>query len=155
MNNTNKLLDNYKKVCLLASDNAAAERLGLTRATLSGWRHGKSHANAEAVERMCIAIGAPVRSWLPLIEAERARTPADRKVWLRLAGGAAALALAIGATAGLDATAPAEALIVLAAPAHSLEGVYIMSILALGLLLALRALHHRSRSTKDAVSMAV
>lgn len=104
MNNTNKLLDNYKKVCLLASDNAAAERLGLTRATLSGWRHEKSHANAEAVEKMCTAIGEPVRQWLPLIEAERARTPADRKVWLRLAQAAASIAtVAIMMHIGTDA----------------------------------------------------
>lgn len=118
MNNTNKLLDSYKKVCSVASDNGAAAKLGLTRATISGWRHGKSHANAEAVERMCTAIGEPLRAWLPLIEAERARTPGDRKVWLRLAQAAAAIALTVGLVPAHAGT--------LSAP-HNPSHVYIMS----------------------------
>jgi transcriptional regulator with XRE-family HTH domain len=93
MTNTNKLLDKFKVVCLAPSDNAAAIKLGLTRATISGWRHGKSHANAEAVERMCEGAGEPLAKWLPLIEAERARTAGDRRVWLRLAQGAASIGL--------------------------------------------------------------
>ncbi|MHB1271519.1 MAG: helix-turn-helix domain-containing protein [Rhodanobacter sp.] len=92
MNNTIKLLDNYKKVCSIASDNACAVSLGITRSTVSGWRLGKSHPDATSVEKMCAVIGEPLRAWLPLIEAERARTPGDRKVWLRLAQAAATIA---------------------------------------------------------------
>lgn len=93
MNASNKLLDKYAQVCGSSKDSDIAARLRVSKQAVSGWRNEKAHPNAEAVERMCEAIGDPLRSWLPLIEAERARTPADRKVWLRLAQAAASLAL--------------------------------------------------------------
>lgn len=94
MNTTNVLLDKYAAVCSLATDRDIAARLKVSKQAVSGWRNAKAHPNAEAVERMCTALGEPLREWLPLIEAERARTPADRKVWLRLAQASAAIALA-------------------------------------------------------------
>ena len=96
MNASLDLLDRYKKAKGIAADNAAAEALGITRATVSGWRHEKSHPDAESVARMCEATGENVAHWLPLIEAARARTPEARKVWLRLAQMAAAITLAVG-----------------------------------------------------------
>jgi len=93
MSSTNKLLDKFAKVCGHESEKAIAEALRVRQSAVSNWRHERAHANAEAVERMCTAIGEPLRHWLPLIEAERARTPADKKVWLRLAQAAAAFAL--------------------------------------------------------------
>jgi Phage related protein len=89
------LLDKYKKICSIESDNACAISLKITRATVSGWRVGKAHPDAESVERMCTATGENLAHWLPLIEAERARTPAAKKVWLRLAQAAAAIALVV------------------------------------------------------------
>lgn len=91
MNYTNKLLDMYRSSCSLTTDMAAAESLGLGRSAVSAWRHGNRHAEADAVEKMCKATGEPVAKWLHLIEAERARTPAAAKVWLRLAQVAAAI----------------------------------------------------------------
>ena len=85
MNTANKLLDKYRQVCLLKSDNAAAIALGIERATVSGWRHGKSKPEADTVAKMATAINEPVGPWLAQIESERARTPAAAKVWLRLA----------------------------------------------------------------------
>lgn len=93
MNASNKLLDKYAEVCGTSKDSELAARLRVSKQAVSGWRNGKAHPNAEAVERMCQEIGEPLRSWLPLIEAERARTPADKKVWLRLAQAAASLAV--------------------------------------------------------------
>jgi len=80
-----KLLDTYAKTCYARSDAEIGRNLGLTRATVNGWRKGASHPDAESVEKMADAIGEPVGPWLATIEAERARTPAGRKVWLRLA----------------------------------------------------------------------
>ncbi|MGB5851601.1 MAG: hypothetical protein WBG85_04815 [Rhodanobacter sp.] len=94
MNATIKLLDKYRETCLLTSDSAVAASLGLTRSTVSLWRGQKGHPEADSVERMCQAIDEPLRKWLPLIEAERARSPAVRKVWLRLAQAAASIATA-------------------------------------------------------------
>ena len=90
------LLDKYKKACSIASDNACASSLGVGRAAVSKWRNGTGHPEADLVERMCEATGEPLARWLPLIEAERARSPSARKAWLRLAQVAAVLTLAIG-----------------------------------------------------------
>lgn len=90
------LLDKYKKACSLASDNACAGSLGVGRAAVSKWRNGTGHPEADLVERMCDVAGEPLAKWLPLIEAERARTPSARKVWLRLAQVAAGFALVVG-----------------------------------------------------------
>ena len=79
------LLDKYAKTCYARSDAEIGRNLGLTRATVNGWRKGASHPDAESVEKMALAISEPVGPWLAQIEAERARTPANRKVWLRLA----------------------------------------------------------------------
>ena len=95
MNSTIQLLDKYKAACAIPSDNACAISLGVTRAAVSKWRNGQAHPDADSVEKMCAKTGQPLRQWLPLIEAERARTPEARKVWLRLAQAAAAVALMV------------------------------------------------------------
>lgn len=122
MNASLDLLDRYKKAKNVGSDNAAAEALGITRATVSGWRHEKSHPDAESVARMCEATGENVAHWLPLIEAARARTPEARKVWLRLAQMAAAVALTVGV-----ATPPSTAHAETQNRAHNSGTLYIMS----------------------------
>lgn len=98
MSNTIKLLDKYEQTCSIATDMAAAKSLGLGRSAISAWRHGHRHAEADAIEKMCDAIGEPLARWLPLIEAERARSPGARRAWLRLAQVAAGVALTVGLT---------------------------------------------------------
>ncbi|WP_424680881.1 DUF3693 domain-containing protein [Frateuria sp. YIM B11624] len=95
MNATIQLLDKYKAACAILSDNACAISLDVTRAAVSKWRNGQAHPDADSVEKMCTKTGEQLRHWLPLIEAERARTPEARKVWLRLAQTAAAIALTV------------------------------------------------------------
>lgn len=92
------LLDKYKKTCSIASDNACAISLGVSRSAVSLWRNGKGHPEADSIEQMCDAIGEPLARWLPLIEAERARSPGARRAWLRLAQVAAAVAMTVGLT---------------------------------------------------------
>ncbi|MGO4703553.1 DUF3693 domain-containing protein [Dyella sp. 2RAB6] len=96
MNATNKLLDKYAEACSIKQDKELAARLRVTKQAVSGWRNGHSHPDADSVGRMCEASGENVAHWLPLIEADRARNPEARKVWLRLAQMAAAVTLAIG-----------------------------------------------------------
>jgi transcriptional regulator with XRE-family HTH domain len=114
MNPSIKLLDKFTQACGYASDSAAARALHVQPSAVNNWRRERAHPNASAVEKMCAATGEEVRAWLPLIEAQRARTPDDRKVWLRLAHGASAVALIISFgllnvqtsnTTGLDSTA--------------------------------------------------
>ncbi len=99
MNASLTLLDKYKAVRGITSDNACAQELGITRATVSRWRNELGHPEADLVEKMCAATGEKLAHWLPLIEAERARSPAARKAWLRLAQAAAAIVILIGASA--------------------------------------------------------
>lgn len=96
MNPTITLLDKYAAVCKHASDSATARALKVQPSAVNNWRHGRSHPDAESIERMCIATGDSVAHWLPLIEAERARTPEAKRVWLRLAQAAAVVVLAFG-----------------------------------------------------------
>ena len=96
MTASNNLLDKYAKACSLAQDKDLAAKLRVTKSAVSNWRNGRAHPDAESVARMCEATGESVAHWLPLIEADRARNPEARKVWLRLAQMAAAVALTVG-----------------------------------------------------------
>lgn len=96
MNSSNQLLDIYRQRLSLKTNQAIADKLGVKQPTVSMWLNEKSHPNAEAIGIMCKATGENLSRWLPLIEAERCRTEADKKVWLRLAQMAAAITLAVG-----------------------------------------------------------
>ena len=102
MSTTNKLLDKYAKSCYATKDKEIAERLRVKHSTVANWKAGRAHPDAESVEKMATAIGEPVGPWLAQIEAERARTPAGRQVWLRLAA-TLGTALAVTVTALLHA----------------------------------------------------
>ena len=92
MNASNQLIALYRATLSLTTNQSVADKLSVKQPTVSMWLNDKSHPDAESIEKMCTAIGEPLRKWLPLIEAERARTPAARKVWLRLAQAAASFA---------------------------------------------------------------
>ncbi|MHA6203486.1 helix-turn-helix domain-containing protein [Dyella soli] len=117
MTATLTLLDKYKVASSITSDNACAVSLGVSRQAVSKWRNGENHPDADIIEIMCTATGESLAHWLPLIEADRARSPAVRKVWLRLAQAAAVIALTVGLV-----PAHAEAL----SSGHKTGHVYIM-----------------------------
>ena len=96
MKKTIELLNAYKNATGCKSDNAAAEKLGVQRATVSKWRNGIGHPEANTVEAMARAAGLSTAKWVPLIEAERARTQEARATWLRIAGTAATVLLVLG-----------------------------------------------------------
>lgn len=87
-NTTLALLDRYKASCGFRSDNEAAIALGIERATVSGWRHGKSHAAPESAAKMAQTLSIDVLAVLASIEADRARTPEARRIWARFGKGA-------------------------------------------------------------------
>lgn len=91
MNNSNQLIDLYSSHLSLKTNQAIADKLGVQRPTVSMWKSGASHPNAAAIAAMCKATDESIAKWLPLIEAERCRTEADKKVWLRLAQAAATI----------------------------------------------------------------
>lgn len=143
MNHSIKLLDKYVTTCKHASDSAAARALKVQPSAVNNWRHGRAKPSAETVERMCNATGEPLREWLPLIEAERARTPADRMVWLRMAQTTTALALATAlyAFSRLDVHTELAGALLLAA--RNPGSMYIMStLIAVGIVLAWTCIPH-------------
>lgn len=79
------LLDKYAKTCQGGRDIDVARALGVKHSTVANWKAERAHPDAESIEKMADAIGEPLGEWLAKIEAERARSPANRKVWLRLA----------------------------------------------------------------------
>lgn len=85
MSTANILLDKYKQARSLASDNACAGSLGVSRATVSGWRHGVGRPNAAQVDALCAGCGEDSGYWVPLIESERAHSESERRVWRKLA----------------------------------------------------------------------
>lgn len=85
MNATKKLLDKYAEACYAQKDKDIADRLHIKHSTLANWKAGRAHPDADSIEKMAEAIGEPLGVWLAEIEAERARTPTNRMVWLRLA----------------------------------------------------------------------
>lgn len=126
MTATIELLDAFKRAKHIDSDNAAAKLLSVTRASVSGWRNGLSAPKPHTVADMCEGIGADVAPWLARVEAERAHSSADRKVWASLARrlGAAAAVAAVALVAGFGSSTKAHANGFQAAPETS--GVYIM-----------------------------
>lgn len=89
------LLDRWKARYSVTSDNQAAIRLGVTRATVSSWRHWKSHAEAPVAARMASDLRVEVLPVLAAIEADRARTDDARRIWARYGKGAF-MALLVG-----------------------------------------------------------
>ncbi len=93
---TTLLLDKWKKAKGVESDYRAAKELKITTATISGWRHGKSHAKPSLAARMATEAGVDELHVLAAIEADRAYNADDRRVWQRFGRGAfVALALAV------------------------------------------------------------
>lgn len=92
---TNVLLDRWKAAQGIQSDNQAAIRLGITRATVSSWRHEKSHAEAVIAAKMVKALEVDLLAVLASIEADRARNEETRRVWARFGKGAF-MALLVG-----------------------------------------------------------
>lgn len=95
---TLSVLAAYKTACGITSDYEAAKRLGVSPATLSNWRNGRSHAQADLAAKMAEASGMDVLGVLAAIEADRAQNEAVRRVWRRF-GKAAFLALWVGSLA--------------------------------------------------------
>lgn len=89
------LLDRFKALKGFGSDNQVAVDLGLSRATVSGWRHGKSHAEPVTVEKLAVFLGLDVLSVLAAVEADRAKNEQTRRLWSRYGKGAF-MALAMG-----------------------------------------------------------
>lgn len=106
---TVRLLDAWKAKKAITSDNQAALALKISRASVSGWRLGKSHAKPSHAAVMAKELGLDELSVLAAIEADRAHEGDDRRVWQKH-GRAAFMALVLGLTVGLPQGGSAQQL---------------------------------------------
>ena len=102
MSSAIELLECFKTAKGITSDNGAAIALGTGRQTVSNWRTGSNHPSPAMIEKMAEGARENALKWALRIEAERTKSSADRKAWLRWSQRVAAVTLALAAM-----TAPA------------------------------------------------
>ena len=98
MDELNKLLDRIKETRSLPSDNALAKVLGVTRGSVSNWRHGKNYPDTVQCAAIAGFTGEPLARVLGIVGEARAISREEKAVWHKLAASAAALFVVLGAT---------------------------------------------------------
>lgn len=105
MSSVNELLDQVRDGGNFPSDNALAQRMGLTRAVISTWRSGRNPIPDERIAQLCALAKLDGPAWTARVHAERAASPAERAMWKsmldRLSAAAAVLALVAVAMPGV------------------------------------------------------
>jgi len=86
MSITTELLDRWKAAKNIESDNQAAIKLGLGRATVSRWRHDEqTEASAETVKRMAEELQEDPTAYVLMAEAKKQKYADSRKALEALA----------------------------------------------------------------------
>ncbi|WP_164229425.1 DUF3693 domain-containing protein [Stenotrophomonas maltophilia] len=105
MDAVNQLLDQARVGTNLPSDNALAQRMGVTRAVVSNWRQARNPIPDERIAQLCAMAKLDGPAWTARIHAERAASPAERAMWKsmldRLSAAAAVVALVALSMPGL------------------------------------------------------
>ncbi|MGV7205965.1 DUF3693 domain-containing protein [Xanthomonas citri] len=126
MPSANELLDRARTGAKLPSDNALAQRLGVTRAVISNWRKGRNPMPDERIAQICALAKLDGGEWMAKIHAEAAASPAEKALWRsvldRLSAAAAVVALLVMAVH----TGAHEALLVALSPVVITDPLYIM-----------------------------
>ncbi|MEW4984058.1 helix-turn-helix domain-containing protein [Stenotrophomonas geniculata] len=97
MDAVNQLLDQARIGANLPSDNALAQRMGVTRAVVSNWRQARNPIPDERIAQICAMAKLDGPLWIAMIHAERAQTQTERALWRlmldRISAAAAVVAL--------------------------------------------------------------
>ncbi|HHA2589881.1 TPA: DUF3693 domain-containing protein [Stenotrophomonas maltophilia] len=97
MDAVNQLLDQARIGANLPSDNALAQRMGVTRAVVSNWRQARNPIPDERIAQICAIAKLDGPLWIAMIHAERAQTQTERALWRlmldRISAAAAVVAL--------------------------------------------------------------
>ena len=99
MDAKNALLDKARATCSRPSDLALAEKLGVSRSSVSHWRSGKEPLSDERIAQLAKLANEPGGKWLVAIRAQQTTGEAHR-AWEQLArqlGMAASVAMMLGA----------------------------------------------------------
>lgn len=124
MSDLNKLLDKIKETRSIASDNALAAAIGVSRQRVSAWRHGTNLPDPVACATIAGLSGEPLARVLGIVGEARAISREEKAVWHKLAKSVAAvilLAVAIPLPAR-DARGPQERAQAQAAPYFAESG---------------------------------
>jgi transcriptional regulator with XRE-family HTH domain len=89
-----------------ASDYRIAKETGVSKQTVSNWRHGTNTMSDSAGIRVAAILEEDPAQVLALLQAERTDSPEARKVWRRLAASLGGKAAAVLAATLLTAHAP-------------------------------------------------
>lgn len=99
------LIEATKKGSGIPSDNALSQRLGVTRATVSGWRTGTAPLPDERIAQLCAIGKLDAPTWAAKVHAEKAQSPTERAMWRsmldRLSAAAAVLVLVVFSAPGV------------------------------------------------------
>ncbi|MCU1054627.1 hypothetical protein JAK47_08800 [Stenotrophomonas maltophilia] len=129
MSSVNDLLDKVREAGNFPSDNALAQRLGMTRAVVSTWRSGRNPIPDERIAQLCALGKLDGPLWIAMIHAERAQSATERALWRlmldRMGAAAAAVALVALSMPGLANAKTAQ---IQAVSAADNGGMYIMFI---------------------------
>ncbi|WP_313440470.1 DUF3693 domain-containing protein [Stenotrophomonas sp.] len=105
MSSVNDLLDKVRDGGNFSSDNALAQRMGLTRAVVSTWRSGRNPIPDERIAQLCALGKLDGPWWIAMIHAERAQSTTERALWRlmldRMSAAAAVVALVALSMPGL------------------------------------------------------
>ncbi|WP_329913511.1 DUF3693 domain-containing protein [Stenotrophomonas sp. SMYL86] len=112
MSATAELLDRVREAANIPSDNVLSQRLGITRAVISGWRKELYPVPDERIAQLCEMAKLDGPMWMAQIHAERATSPVERKVWRsvldRLSAAAAVLMLVVVAAPSVARANPVQ-----------------------------------------------
>jgi len=111
VNATQKLLEKWisRRAVVAGADMrhaAMALELGIKPTSIGNYLSGFSQAAPHVIAKMARDLGENELAWISLVESERARDAADRKVWARLAR---SLGMAACLTVAVLGTLPAKA----------------------------------------------
>lgn len=85
MQTTKQLIDRAKKASGIESDYALSKVLDVSPSAVTNWRSGRSHPADELAAHLAELAGQNPSSVLADLYAERAKSPAQRALWLRMA----------------------------------------------------------------------
>lgn len=88
-------LDEAQDMGIVKNDAELAKQLGLSRASVSEWRSGKSTPNDEQAVRLANLLGKDAGELLAECGAARAKSPETRKAWERIAARMAASSITV------------------------------------------------------------
>ncbi|AWK18479.1 DUF3693 domain-containing protein [Xanthomonas oryzae pv. oryzae] len=99
MSAENELIDLVRAGGKFSSDNALAQKLGVTRAMVSSWRSGRYAMPDDQIAQLCALAKLDGASWMARIHTERAGSATERALWKSILDRLAPITAVVGALA--------------------------------------------------------